>query len=64
MEPQKKIRYITDEEGKKQSVVIPVETYEEMLEDIQDLVAIAERGDEETVSYEQVIKSLKSDGLL
>jgi PHD/YefM family antitoxin component YafN of YafNO toxin-antitoxin module len=59
-----KIQYITDENGKKQSVVMPVETYEEILEDIQDLVAIAERKDEPTVSFEELIKNLKADGLL
>jgi len=55
----KKIQYITDESGKKQSVILPVETYEEMLEDIQDLVAIAERKDEKTVSFDEVLKTSK-----
>ena len=64
MEPAKKIKFITDETGTKQSVVIPVETYEEMLEDIQDLVAIAERSEEPAVSLDDLKKSLKADGLL
>lgn len=64
MEQAKKIKYITDESGTKQSVVIPVETYEEMLEDIQDLVAIAERSDEQTISLDELKKSLKADGLI
>ena len=62
-EPQK-IQYITDDEGNKKSVVLPVETYEELLEDIQDLAAIAERKDEGTISFQDLKESLKLDGLL
>ncbi len=64
MEQAKKIQYITDENGNKQSVVLPVETYEEILEDIQDLAAIAERKDESSISLEEIVKNLKADGLL
>lgn len=58
------IQFITDEKGDRKSVVIPVETYEEMLEDIQDLVAIAERKNEDTVPFEEVVNKLKADDLL
>ena len=64
MDEAKKIRFITDEDGNKQSVVIPVETYEEMLQDIQDLVVVAERAEEETLSFDEVKKNLKADGLI
>ncbi len=60
---QKKRKYITDEEGN-QSVVIPVEEYEEILEDIEDLVAVAERKQEPNVSLESVLENLKKDGLI
>ena len=59
-----KIEYITDAEGKKISVVLPVQRYEEILEDIQDLIAIAERKSEPVISLDQLKKSLKSDGFL
>ena len=58
------VQYVTDEKGRKKSVILPVETYEEMLEDIQDLVAVAERRQEKTISFEQMKKRLKKDGLL
>jgi hypothetical protein len=58
------VKYVTDEKGRKQSVILPVETYEEMLEDIQDLVAVAERRKEKTISFEEMKKRLKKDGLL
>ena len=64
MDKAKKIHFITDEDGNKQSVVIPVETYEEMLQDIQDLVVVAERAEEEAVSFDEVKKNLKADGLI
>ena len=51
MKPSKDVKYITDDEGNK-SVVIPAKNYEDMLEDIQDLVTIAERKDEESISFE------------
>jgi len=63
VEPKPKIEYITDEKGQRK-VVLPVETYEEMLEDIQDLAAIAERKEEIAVPFEEVVKNLKADGLL
>jgi PHD/YefM family antitoxin component YafN of YafNO toxin-antitoxin module len=58
------IQYITDENGKKKSVILPVETYEELLEDIQDLVAVAERKAEGAISLAELKKNLASDGLL
>ena len=41
-------RYIVDESGRRVSVVLPVEEYEELMEDIGDLAAVAERRQEET----------------
>ncbi len=58
------IQYVTDETGKKQSVILSVETYEGMLEDIQDLVVVAERRKEKSVSLEDMKKRLKKDGLI
>lgn len=58
------VQYVTDENGEKKSVILPVETYEELLEDIQDLIAIAERKEEPTTSLADLKKSLKSDGLI
>ncbi len=58
------LQYITDESGEKKSVILPVETYKEMLHDIQDLVAVAERREEPTMSLDELKKNLKADGLL
>jgi PHD/YefM family antitoxin component YafN of YafNO toxin-antitoxin module len=56
--------YVIDEKGQKTAVIIPVEDYEELLEDIHDLAIIAERRDESTIAFEELKKKLKKDGLL
>ncbi len=57
-------QYIVDDTGRKTAVVIPVEDYEDLLEDIHDLAVIAERKDEPTISLEEMKRRLKADGLL
>ncbi len=59
-----KAQYLIDESGQKTAVVLPVDEYEELLEDIHDLVVIAERKDESTTGFNELKKRLKSDGLL
>ncbi len=58
------VRYHVTEYVKKLSVVLPLHEYENILEDIADLAAIAERREEEFVDHETVIARLKADGLL
>ena len=57
-------QYITDDSGDKISVVIGMEEFENMLEDIEDLTAIADRKDEETTSHDDFLNELKADGTL
>jgi PHD/YefM family antitoxin component YafN of YafNO toxin-antitoxin module len=59
-----KTQYITDDRGDKLAVVIPISDYEELMEDVSDLAAVAERRDEQTVSLAEVKKRLVADGLL
>jgi len=58
------VQYLTNEKGKKTAVVIPLEEYEELLEDLSDLAAIAERRNEPTIPLHKVIAHLKKDGFL
>ena len=44
--------------------MLPVADYEELMEDLHDLAAIAERREEPSVPLEEVKKKLKEDGLL
>ena len=57
-------QYITDDLGDKLAVVIPISDYKELMDDVSDLAAIAERRDEETISLSEVKKKLIEDGLL
>jgi len=57
-------QFLTDPEGHKTAVVVPLSEYESLLEDLHDLALIAERKDEPRVSLEDVKSRLKADGLL
>ena len=57
-------QFIIDESGMKTAVILPVEQYEDLLEDIHDLAAIAERKDEPSINYDDLMKRLKADGLI
>jgi hypothetical protein len=45
-------------------MVIPIGKFHELLEDIQDFAAVAERREEPTISHNDLIAELKADGLL
>lgn len=57
-------QFIVDESGIKKAVILPIEEYDELLEDIHDLAVIAERKDEPAISFEELKKRLKADGLM
>lgn len=59
-----KPRYITDENGKKLEVILPINIFLELIEDFQDLAVRDERKDEETISHKQLLEELKLDGLI
>ena len=53
--------FIVDNEGKRLAVVLPIEEYEELMEDLHDLNVIAERKDEDVISFEDVKRELAED---
>jgi hypothetical protein len=57
-------QFITDEQGQKVAVVIPIADYEDLMEDVADLAAVAERRDENRISLESLKQQLTADGLL
>jgi hypothetical protein len=57
-------QYVTDENGEQTVVILPIGAFPDLLEDIEDLAAIAERREELTIPHEQVIAQLKRDGFL
>jgi len=56
-------QYLYDKAGKKSFVVLPVEDYDELMEDLHDLAVIAERRNEPQTRLEEFEKELKIDGL-
>jgi len=57
-------QYIVNEDGRKTLVVLPVGEFEGLIEDIEDLAAVAERREEASISHEDLVKELKRDGLV
>lgn len=52
------IKYITNETGEKTAVILSIEEFQELLEDINDLAAVAERRIEPTISHDELIAQL------
>lgn len=57
-------QYIVDEKGEKKSVILTISEFEELLADLEDLAAIAERKDEPTITHEDLLSQLKKDGVI
>ena len=58
------VQYLVDGAGQRRSVLISIEQFQQLMEDIEDLAAIAERREDPRVSHEDVIAELRRDGLL
>jgi PHD/YefM family antitoxin component YafN of YafNO toxin-antitoxin module len=58
------LEYVTNREGDKTAVILPINDFQELMEDIEDLAAVAERREEPTISHEQLLAELKEDGLI
>jgi PHD/YefM family antitoxin component YafN of YafNO toxin-antitoxin module len=57
-------QYIIDAEGKRKGVILSIERYEQLTEDLHDLAVIAERREEECISLDEMKRRLKQDGIL
>jgi hypothetical protein len=62
--PTLKPQYITDADGTKKGVILSIEEFEELLEDIEDLAVLAERREEPVISHEELVADLKRNGYL
>lgn len=54
-------QYVVNENGEKVAIILPIEEYEKMKEDLHDLAIVAERRDEKTISFEEMKKILSSE---
>ena len=57
-------QFLVDEKGERVAAVIPIEEYHELMEDLEDLVEISKRRDEETIPYKDIKKEMIANGLL
>lgn len=58
------IQYVTNQTGEKTAVILSIEEFQALLEDIKDLAAVAERRGEPTTSHNELIAELKRDGVI
>lgn len=59
-----KAQYIVDPEGKKTAVVLDLESYRQMVEDLRDLKTIAQRKRNPKLSASELTARLKKHGRL
>ena len=57
-------QYVTDADGRRTGVLLPIEAFERLMEDIEDLAVAAERRDEPTIPHAEAVDRLREDGLL
>ncbi|WP_271253230.1 hypothetical protein [Pseudanabaena sp. Chao 1811] len=57
-------QYIVDANGNKTAVILDIELYEQMLEDIHDLAVVAERRSQQSISLAEMKERLSLNGTL
>ena len=57
-------KYIVDESGKKTDIILPMDEYQSLIEDLHDIAVIAERKDEPAISMEELKRRLRADGVI
>jgi hypothetical protein len=58
-----KEQYVIDTEGNKTAVILSLQRYEQLMEDLHDLAVVAERREEKPISLEEMKRRLREDGL-
>jgi hypothetical protein len=57
------VQFVTNQSGEKTAVILSLAKFQDLIEDLEDLTAIAERRDEQTISHNFLLNELKQDGL-
>lgn len=60
----KNVQFVTDAEGQKMAVIVPIDEYEELLEDLHLGRVARESKGEERIPWEQVKEELRAEGKL
>ena len=57
-------QYVVDADGKRTAVILSLERYRELMEDVHDLAVVAERRDEKPIDLSEMKRRLEDDGLV
>ena len=52
-------RYVVDAQGSRMAVILSLDQYERLMEDLHDLAIVAERREEEPISLEEMKRRLR-----
>ena len=58
------LQYLTNQQGEQTAVVLPIQEFTELMEDLEDLIAVAARKNEPTTSHKDFLTELANDGLI
>ena len=56
------IQYITNARGERTAVILPIEDYENLLEDFHLIAAAYEAKDEPRIPFSEVVEQLRAEG--
>jgi len=57
-------QFLVDADGKRKGVLLSIERYEQLTEDLHDLAVVAERKEEKRINFDEMKQRLKKDGIL
>jgi hypothetical protein len=57
-------QFIVDTKGRKTGIILSLNRYQRLMEDLHDLAVVAERRAEKPVSLQEMKRRLKKDGIL
>ena len=57
-------RFVVDAKGRKTAVLLSVEDYDKLMEDLHDLAIVAERREEAPLTLDELKGRLRKDGTL
>ncbi|MEK6335028.1 MAG: hypothetical protein AABM67_08775 [Acidobacteriota bacterium] len=53
------MQFVTDGDGERTGVILSLEQYESLLEDVHDLAVVRDRRDEDPISFEELKERIK-----
>jgi len=57
-------QFVIDSKGRKTAVILPIDLFEKLMEDMHDLKIVAERRGEKPIAAKELKQRLKKRGLL